>query len=65
MYAIRSYYVAEEAQREAFENLVNRLKKQAKIQMEGAPSAEGQFPDQPPGGKEVPAGGGRVPQGDR
>jgi len=57
--------LAEEAQREAFENLVNRLKKQAKIQMEGAPSAEGQFPDQPPGGKEVPAGGGRVPQGDR
>ncbi|HSM00376.1 MAG TPA: peptidyl-prolyl cis-trans isomerase [Candidatus Limnocylindria bacterium] len=55
----------EGAQREAFENLVNKLKKQAKIHMEGTPSAGGQFPDSPPGGKEVPAAGGIVPQGDR
>ncbi len=55
----------EVAQREAFESLVDKLKKQAKIRLEGTPSAGGQFPDLPPGGKEVPADGGMVPQGDR
>lgn len=55
----------EVAQREAFENLVDKLKKQATIRMEGTPSAGGQFPELPPEEKEVPAGGGMVPQGDR
>lgn len=55
----------EVAQREAFEDLVSKLKKQAKIQLEGTPPAGGQLPVPPPGGKEVPAAGGIVPQGDR
>lgn len=55
----------EVAQREAFENLVDKLKKEATIQLEGTPSAGGQLPDFPTGEKEVPAGGGMVPQGNR
>ncbi len=55
----------EAAQREAFENLVDKLKKQATIHLEGTPSAGGQFPELPSGEKEVPAGGGMVPQEDR
>jgi peptidyl-prolyl cis-trans isomerase C len=55
----------EVAQREAFENLVDKLKKEATIHLEGTPSAGGQLPDFPPVEKEVPAGGGMVPQGDR
>ena len=57
----------EVAQREAFENLVEKLKKQATIHLEGTPSAGGQFPEVPlqEQEKEVPAGGGMVPQGDR
>ena len=55
----------EVAQREAFENLVNKLKKQAKIHLEGTPSGGAQSPDLPPGEKGVPAGGENVPQGDR
>jgi peptidyl-prolyl cis-trans isomerase C len=55
----------EVAQREAFENLVDKLKKEATIQLEGTPSAGGQLPDFPTGEKEGPAGGGMVPQGDR
>lgn len=45
----------EGAQREAFDNLVNGLKKQAKIQLEG--TAEGPPPVPIPGEKEAPAGG--------
>jgi len=55
----------EVAQREAFENLVDKLKKEATIQLEDTPSAGGQLPDFPTGEKEVPAGGGMVPQGNR
>jgi peptidyl-prolyl cis-trans isomerase C len=55
----------EVAQREAFENLVDKLKKEATIRLEGTPSAGGQLPDFPTGETKVPAGGGMVPQGDR
>jgi peptidyl-prolyl cis-trans isomerase C len=55
----------EVAQREAFEKLVDKLKKQAKIQLEGTPSGGGLPPDLSPGEEEVPAGRGTVPQGDR
>ena len=55
----------EVAQREAFENLVDKLKKEATIQLEATPSAGGQLPDFPTEEREGPAGGGMVPQGDR
>jgi len=56
----------EEAQREAFDNLVNGLKKQAKISLMEAPVTEGKPPVPPTeGGVEAPAGGGSNPQGGR
>lgn len=47
----------EGAQREAFDKLVNGLKKQAKIRMEVAPDAEAPPPVPLPGEKDAPAGG--------
>jgi peptidyl-prolyl cis-trans isomerase C len=55
----------EVATREAFENLVNGLKKRAKIRLEGSPSAGEHLPAKPPGDKEAPAGGGNLPDGGR
>jgi len=55
----------EEAQREAFENLVNALKKRAEIRLEASPSALELLPARPPGGKEAPPGGGKLPDGGR
>lgn len=55
----------EVAQREAFENLVNGLRKQAKIQIEGIPPAA-EFPTAaPPGDQEPPAATGNPPGGER
>ena len=55
----------EEAQREAFDNLVNGLKKQARIVLQEPPAAEEVLPVPPPEGGEVPAGGRNTPQGGR
>ncbi len=55
----------EEAQRQAFDNLVNGLKKQAKISLQAAPASEGRPPVPPTEGGEAPAGGGNTPQGGR
>jgi peptidyl-prolyl cis-trans isomerase C len=51
-------------QREAFENLVNGLKKQAKIRMTVPLTAEGPAPV-PPAGNNVPSGGATPPEGGR
>ncbi len=55
----------EVAQREAFENLVNGLKKQAKIHVEGSPAAGDLLPSSTTGNKEVPAAAGSSPGGGR
>jgi peptidyl-prolyl cis-trans isomerase C len=55
----------EVSQREAFDNLVNGLKKQAKITLKAAPAAEERPPGPPSNGGETPAGGGSPPQGGR
>ena len=55
----------EAAQREAFDNLVNGLKKQAKITMNIAPAAEEGAPGPPAKEGEAPAGGGSPLQGGR
>jgi peptidyl-prolyl cis-trans isomerase C len=54
----------EGAQREAFENLVNGLKKQAKIRLTGPLPAEGPAPV-PPTENDVPSGGATPPKGGR
>lgn len=55
----------EVAQREAFENLVNGLRKRAKIQIEGVPPGA-EFPPAPhPGDKGAPAATGNPPGGER
>ncbi|NNF84282.1 MAG: hypothetical protein HKM29_03905 [Deltaproteobacteria bacterium] len=51
----------ETAQREAFENLVDGLKKRAEIRLVGTPSAGELLPAKPPGGMEAPAGGENPP----
>lgn len=55
----------EEAQREAFENLVNGLKKQATIRLEDTPAAQEQPAVPAPEGREAPAGGGNLSHGGR
>lgn len=55
----------EAAQRETFENLVDGLKKRAKIRLESSPSTGELLPDPPSGGKEAPTGGGNLPDGGR
>lgn len=55
----------EVTQREAFDNLVNGLKKQAKITLQAAPASEGKPPGPPTDGGKTPAGGGSLPQGGR
>jgi peptidyl-prolyl cis-trans isomerase C len=54
----------EGAQREVFENLVNGLKKQAKIRLTVPLPAEGPAPV-PPAGNEIPSGGATPPKGGR
>jgi peptidyl-prolyl cis-trans isomerase C len=54
----------EGAQRVAFENLVNGLKKQAKIRLTGPLPAEGSAPV-PPAENDVPSGGATPPKGGR
>ncbi len=55
----------ERAQREAFDNLVTGLKKQAKIRLT-MPTPAGEESSAPPtAGADVPAGGAAPPQGDR
>jgi len=54
----------EGAQREAFEKLVNGLKKQAKIRLTGPLPAEGPAPV-PPAGNDLPSGGATPPKGGR
>lgn len=54
----------EGAQREAFEKLVNGLKKQARIRLTGPLPAEGPAPV-PPAGKDLPSGGATPPKGGR
>jgi peptidyl-prolyl cis-trans isomerase C len=55
----------EAAQREAFENLVDGLKKRAEIRLEGSPSAGELLPAKSPGDMEAPAGEGNPPDGGR
>ena len=55
----------EGAQRESFDNLVNGLKKQAKIRLSVAPPPGGRSPVLLPEGKEAPAVGGNPPHGGR
>ncbi len=53
------------AQREAFENLVNGLRKRADIRVEGTPPAEDFPTGPPPGDKEASPTTGNAPVGDR
>lgn len=57
--------MGEASQREAFENLVNGLRKRATIRLVGSPSAGEILPSSPPGEKEVPAEGGNPTGGGR